>query len=157
VCGRPKHTLKHLQDSAAVAASKAAVAGEKGASGTGALRTALPGRDASGDHSLFVSPLASAGPPTDAARGRRQSARHGVRAASRSWGAGGSSSCAPHQTQRGSCAIWTCWLDLLEAHQQTVQREIYLVLDNGSAQTSKGSEQALAARQDWLHVIWLAQ
>ena len=49
------------------------------------------------------------------------------------------------------------YLDLLEAHQQTVQREIYLVLDNGSAQTSKGSEQALAARQDWLHVIWLAK
>ncbi len=49
------------------------------------------------------------------------------------------------------------YLDLLEAHQQTVQREIYLVLDNGSAHTSKGSEQALAARQDWLHVIWLAK
>jgi transposase len=49
------------------------------------------------------------------------------------------------------------YLDLLESHQQTVQREIYLVLDNGSVHTSKGSEQALAARQDWLHVIWLAK
>jgi hypothetical protein len=49
------------------------------------------------------------------------------------------------------------YLELLETHQQTVQREIYLVLDNGSAHTSKGSEQALAARQDWLHVIWLAK
>ncbi len=63
VCGRPKHTLKHLQDPAAVAASKAevAVAGEKGASGAGALRAARPGRDASGDQSVSVSHLASQG------------------------------------------------------------------------------------------------
>jgi transposase len=49
------------------------------------------------------------------------------------------------------------YLELLEAHQQAVQREIYLVLDNGSAHTSQLSAQALAARRDWLHVIWLAK
>ena len=49
------------------------------------------------------------------------------------------------------------YLELLEAHHQATGREIFLVLDNGSAHTSKGSEQALAARQDWLHGIWLAK
>jgi transposase len=49
------------------------------------------------------------------------------------------------------------YLDLLEEHHQAVQREIYLVLDNGSAHTSIISRQALAQRRDWLHVIWLAK
>jgi DDE superfamily endonuclease len=49
------------------------------------------------------------------------------------------------------------YLDLLEAHHQAVGRAIYLVLDNGSAHTSLKSLQALAARRDWLHVIWLAK
>ena len=42
VCGRPKHTLKHRQDPQEVAACRAALAeaGEKGAGGAGALRTA---------------------------------------------------------------------------------------------------------------------
>ncbi len=48
------------------------------------------------------------------------------------------------------------YLDLLEAHQREVQREIHLVLDNGSAHTSLASLQALAARSAWLHVHWLA-
>jgi hypothetical protein len=49
------------------------------------------------------------------------------------------------------------YLELLEAHQQAMQREIYLVLDNGSAHTSKVSLQSLVARRDWLHVLWLAK
>ena len=49
------------------------------------------------------------------------------------------------------------YLELLEAHHLAVQREIYLVLDNGSAHTSQVSLQALAARRDWLHVVWLAK
>jgi len=42
-CGRPKHRLDHLQDPEEVAACEAAlrVAGEKGASGAGPVRTAL--------------------------------------------------------------------------------------------------------------------
>ncbi len=45
VCGRPKHTLDHLQDPAEVAACQEAlrVAGEKGAGAAGAVRTALRG------------------------------------------------------------------------------------------------------------------
>jgi transposase len=80
VCGRPKHTLKHLQNPAAVAASRTELAalGEKGAGGAGALRTALPGRDPSGDQSVPVPALASAGHPADAVRRGDQSARHGV-------------------------------------------------------------------------------
>jgi hypothetical protein len=49
------------------------------------------------------------------------------------------------------------YLELVAARHQTMQREMYLVLDNGSAQTSHLSEQALAALRDWLHVIWLAK
>jgi len=84
VCGRPKHTLKHtlkhLQDGAAVAASRAELGavGEKGASGAGALRAAFPGRDASADQSVPGSRLASQGQTGDATRRRDQSARHGV-------------------------------------------------------------------------------
>ncbi len=42
-CGRPKHTLKHLQDEAAITAFKAELAavGEKGSSGAGGQRAAL--------------------------------------------------------------------------------------------------------------------
>jgi transposase len=42
-CGRPKHTLTHLQDPAEVAACQEALAaaGEKGAAGTGTVRVAL--------------------------------------------------------------------------------------------------------------------
>jgi hypothetical protein len=47
-------------------------------------------------------------------------------------------------------------LERLEAHHQAVQREIYLVLDNGSSHTSQASLQALVQRRAWLHVIWLA-
>ena len=54
-------------------------------------------------------------------------------------------------------AGFLCYLDLLEAHHQQVQREIHLVLDNGSAHTSVASLQALATRSAWLHVHWLAK
>jgi transposase len=45
VCGRPKHTLEHLQDPAEVAACAEAlrVAGEKGPADAGAVRVALRG------------------------------------------------------------------------------------------------------------------
>ncbi len=44
-CGRPKHTLKHLQDAAEVAACRAelAAAGEKGGGRAGSVRAALSG------------------------------------------------------------------------------------------------------------------
>jgi transposase len=58
---------------------------------------------------------------------------------------------------RGDSATFVRYLELLEAHQQTTGREIYLVLDNGSAHTSQMSTQALWARREWLHVIWLAK
>jgi hypothetical protein len=47
--------------------------------------------------------------------------------------------------------------ELLEAHHLAVQRAIYLVRDNGSAHTSQGRLQVLAARRDWLQVLWLAK
>jgi len=44
-CGRPKHTLDHLRDPAAVAACEAAIAeaGKKGGARAGAVRTAVSG------------------------------------------------------------------------------------------------------------------
>ena len=58
---------------------------------------------------------------------------------------------------RGDSATFVRYLELLEAHHQAVGREIYLVLDNGSAHTSHLSLQALWARREWLHVLWLAK
>ena len=49
------------------------------------------------------------------------------------------------------------YLELLEGRHQTLQREMYLVLDNGPAHTSSQSTQALGARRAWLHVLWLAK
>jgi transposase len=59
-CGRPKHTLAHLQDPAEVAACQAELAavGGKGGGRAGALRAALPGRDAPGDQPLPQSRVA---------------------------------------------------------------------------------------------------
>jgi hypothetical protein len=44
-----------------------------------------------------------------------------------------------------------------DARRTATGREIFLVLDHGPAHTSKASEAALAAREAWLHVIWLAK
>lgn len=49
------------------------------------------------------------------------------------------------------------YLEVLEQRHRATGREVYLVLDNSSAHTSRRSTQALAARRDWLHVIWLAK
>ena len=48
------------------------------------------------------------------------------------------------------------YLDALEARHTATGRQVFLVLDNGPCHTSKASRAALAARADWLHVIWLA-
>lgn len=49
------------------------------------------------------------------------------------------------------------YLQVLDARRAATGREVYLVLDNGPCHTSKASSAALAARTDWLHVIWLAR
>ena len=49
------------------------------------------------------------------------------------------------------------YLAALEARHQAVSKEIYLALDNGSCHQSRVSQAALAARAEWLHVIWLAR
>ena len=49
------------------------------------------------------------------------------------------------------------YLELLEQRHRATGREVYLVLDNGSAHTSRLSTQALKARRSWLHVVWLAK
>lgn len=49
------------------------------------------------------------------------------------------------------------YLEALERRHAATGREVYLVLDNGPCHTSKTSRAALAARADWLHVVWLAR
>ena len=54
-------------------------------------------------------------------------------------------------------ACFVRYLQALEERHDTTGREVYLVLDNGPAHTSKASRAALAERADWLHVVWLAR
>ncbi len=56
VAGRPKHTLKHLQDPTEVAACKAelAAAEKKGGGRARHIRNALPGRDACGNEPVHL-------------------------------------------------------------------------------------------------------
>jgi transposase len=58
---------------------------------------------------------------------------------------------------RQNSAAFVRYLEALEARYRATRREIYLVLDNGPCHTSHVSKTALAARSDWLRVIWLAR
>ena len=60
VCGRPKHTLRHLRDPDELAACEAELAavGEKGADRAAAVRVALRRRDAPGDEPVSAAHLA---------------------------------------------------------------------------------------------------
>lgn len=49
------------------------------------------------------------------------------------------------------------YLAALEARRQATGREVFLVLDNGPCHRSKATATALAARDDWLHIVWLAR
>ncbi len=52
-------------------------------------------------------------------------------------------------------ACFERYLQALEARHVATGREVFLVLDNGPCHTNTASRTALAARDDWLHVIWL--
>lgn len=54
-------------------------------------------------------------------------------------------------------ACFRAYLEALDARHAATGREVYLVLDNGPAHTSKASAAALAEREEWLHVVWLAR
>jgi transposase len=54
-------------------------------------------------------------------------------------------------------ACFRHYLEALDQRHTETGREIFLVLDNGPCHTSKASQAELAARTDWLHVIWLAR
>lgn len=58
---------------------------------------------------------------------------------------------------RQDSAGFVRYLEELEARQRETGREIYLVLDNGPCHVSKLRKAALAAREGWLHVVWLAR
>jgi transposase len=54
-------------------------------------------------------------------------------------------------------ASFVLYLEALEARHEATGKEVLLALDNGPCHTSKTSTAALAARQAWLHVTWLAK
>jgi hypothetical protein len=54
-------------------------------------------------------------------------------------------------------ADFLLYLQALDARHTATGREMYVVLDHGPCHTSKSSQDALAARATWLHVIWLAR
>ena len=54
-------------------------------------------------------------------------------------------------------ACFLLYLGALERRHVATGHEIYLVIDNGPAHTSKVSRAALEERAAWLHVIWLAR
>jgi transposase len=58
---------------------------------------------------------------------------------------------------RQDAAGFERYLAALDTRHQAGGKAIYLVLDNGSCHTSQVSNAALAARAEWLHVIWLAR
>jgi hypothetical protein len=58
---------------------------------------------------------------------------------------------------RQDSAGFARYLAALDARHAATEKEIILVLDNGTAHTSKRSQAALAARGDWLEVIPLAR
>jgi transposase len=53
-------------------------------------------------------------------------------------------------------AAFLRYLEALEARFLATGRTIFLVLDNGPCHTSKASRAAMAARADWLQVLFLA-
>ncbi len=54
-------------------------------------------------------------------------------------------------------ACFGLYLEALDARHAATGKEVFLALDNGPCHTSAASRAALAARADWLHVIWLAK
>jgi transposase len=54
-------------------------------------------------------------------------------------------------------AWFLLYLQALEARHAATGREVFLGLDNGPCHRSKASLAALAEREAWLHVIWLAR
>ncbi|MGH3577942.1 MAG: IS630 family transposase [Mycobacterium sp.] len=54
-------------------------------------------------------------------------------------------------------ACFALYLEALERRHVATGTDVYLVLDNGPAHTSKTSVTALAERATWVHVIWLAR
>lgn len=54
-------------------------------------------------------------------------------------------------------ACFELYLAALDARHEATGKEVFLAIDNGPCHTSDVSRAALAARVDWLHVIWLAK
>ncbi len=49
------------------------------------------------------------------------------------------------------------YLETLDARHAATGKEVFLVMDHGSAHTSKASRARIEERRDWLHPVWLAR
>jgi hypothetical protein len=54
-------------------------------------------------------------------------------------------------------ACFLGYLRALDDRREATGKEVFLVLDNNSCHTSRASRTALAEREEWLRVIWLAR
>ena len=54
-------------------------------------------------------------------------------------------------------ACFALYLAALDARHEATGKGVFLAIDNGPCHTSEASRAALAARAEWLHVIWLAK
>ncbi len=49
------------------------------------------------------------------------------------------------------------YLEALDARHAATGKEVFLVMDHGSAHTSKASRVRIEERRDWLHPVWLSR
>ena len=151
VCGRPKHTLKHLQDPEEVAACRqeSAAAEENSDGRTGGYE--LHHED---ETHVETNPYLSRGwhrrgrQATVPAAGTNR--RLTVFGRVEALGRGRVELVCAGQDS----ACFERYLQALELRHQATKREVSLVLDNGPCHTSRARK---AARAAWLQVIWLAQ
>jgi len=154
VCGRPKHTLKHLQDPAEVAACREHLAAVEKKVAAEPARYELHYEDEThvdtNPHLARVWHRKGEQVRVPAAGTNRRLTVFG------SVATGGRGRVEVLTADQGS-AGFACYLQALDRRHAETGREIYLALDNGSAHTSDSSRTALADRVGWLHVVWLAR
>jgi transposase len=154
VCGRPKHSLKHLQDPTEVAACQAELAAVAAKVAAAPDRYELHHQD---ETHLETNPYLArvwhrrGQQPTVPAVGtnRRVTTFGSVEVGGR----GRVEVVCGTQTS----AAFLLYLQALDTRHAATGREIYVALDHGPCHTSKTSRAALAARAAWLHVLWLAR
>ncbi len=151
--GRPKHSLKHLQDPVATAACAQTLAAAEKKVAAEPERYEMHYQD---ETHVETNPYLHkvwhrrGVQPTIPAAGTNR--RVTVFGSTEALGRGRVEVLCPAQDS----ACFALYLATLDARHAATDKEVYLVLDNGPCHTSKATKAALAERAAWLHVIWLA-